>query len=71
MEFDALNLYQILVLGTGLIGTYIKLTQEVGKLKSRVIHLEKQNDELTVTLKQLAADIAEIKLILARKQMDK
>jgi len=68
---DTLSLYQILVLGAGLIGTYIKLTQEVGKLKSRVIHLEKQNDELTVTLKQLAADIAEIKLILARKQIDK
>lgn len=68
---DTLSLYQILVLGAGLIGTYIKLTQEVGKLKSRVIHLEKQNDELTVTLKQLATDIAEIKLILARKQIDK
>jgi len=71
MELDTINLYQILVLAGGLVGTYVKLTQEIGKMKSRIIHLEKQNDDLTITLKQLAADIAEIKLILARRQIDK
>ena len=70
MELDTINLYQIVVLAGGLVGTYIKLTQEISKNKSRIIALEKQNDDLTITLKQLAADIAEIKLILARKQID-
>jgi hypothetical protein len=70
MELDTINLYQIVVLAGGLVGTYIKLTQEISKNKSRIISLEKQNDDLTITLKQLAADIAEIKLILARKQID-
>ena len=70
MELDTLNLYQIIILAGGLVGTYVKLTQEISKNKSRIIALERENDEVHATLKQLAADIAEIKLILARKQID-
>ena len=57
MEDAALSLYQAIVLAGGLVGVYVKLTTEVGKLKSRIMFLEKQ-------------DIAEIKLLLARKQLD-
>ena len=57
MEDAALSLYQAIVLAGGLVGVYVKLTTEVGKLKSRIMFLEK-------------LDIAEIKLLLARKQLD-
>ena len=51
-------------------GLYVKLHTEVGKLKSRVHVLEQSKDEVTDMLKKLSEDIAEIKLLLARKQID-
>lgn len=53
-----------------LVGVWIKHQNDYAALKSRVKTLELRNDEITVMLKQLAADIAEIKLLLARKQID-
>tara|TARA_R110000851_G_scaffold264383_2_gene416944 strand:+ start:347 stop:589 length:243 start_codon:yes stop_codon:yes gene_type:complete len=70
MEDAALSLYQAIVLAGGLVGVYVKLTTEVGKLKSRIMVLEKQDNTISETLKQLSKDIAEIKLLLARKQLD-
>ena len=53
-----------------LIGVWIKHQNDYASLKSRVKTLELRNDEITGMLKQLAEDIAEIKLLLARKQID-
>jgi hypothetical protein len=70
MNFDDLTIYQFIVLAGGLIGTWIKHQNDYAVLKSRVKSLELKNDEITAMLKKLAEDVAEIKLLLARKQID-
>ena len=63
--------YEMIVLALGLIGVYLKLHQEVTVIKSRVFTLESTNTKIEGMLSQLSTDIAEIKLLLARNQMDK
>jgi hypothetical protein len=58
-----------MAVAAGIIGVWIKHQNDYAALKSRVKTLELKDDENNVILKQLAADIAEIKLILARKQI--
>lgn len=55
------------MLGGSILGVYIKLTQEVGKLKSRVIALEKTETEVKALLGELLNNVQEIKLLLAEK----
>jgi hypothetical protein len=50
-----------------IIGVYVKLTQEVGKLKSRVVALEKTEGEVKQMLTELLTSVQEIKLLLAEK----
>ena len=68
--FNDLTLYQFVVLAGGLVGIWIKHQNDYAVLKSRVKSLELKNDEITAMLKKLAEDVAEIKLLLARKQID-
>jgi len=49
---------------------WIKHQNDYAALKSRVKTLELKNDKIDAVLQQLAEDIAEIKLLLARKQID-
>ena len=63
--------YELILLAVGLVGVYIKLHTEITKLSSRVYSLEHGNKKIERSLEQLAADLAEIKLLLARNQMDK
>jgi cell division protein FtsB len=67
---ELISLYEGIILVAGLIGVYIKLQNEVEKLKNRLYTLEQSRNEVTDMLKDLAKDIAEIKLLLARKQLD-
>jgi hypothetical protein len=67
---DNITHFEFLMVAGALIGVWIKHQNDYASLKSRVKTLELRNDELTVMLKQLAEDIAEIKLLLARKQID-
>ena len=67
---DMISIYEGIVLLAGLIGVYVKLHTEIGKLKSRVHVLEQRRNEVTDMLKKLSDDIQEIKLLLARKQID-
>ena len=53
-----------------LVGVWIKHQNDYAALKSRVKTLELKNDKIDQLLQQLAEDIAEIKLLLARKQID-
>jgi len=69
MDFN-IALYEFIILVGGLVGVWIKHQNDYAVLKSRVKALELKNDEITGMLKQLAEDIAEIKLLLARKQID-
>ena len=67
---ELISLYEGIILVAGLIGVYIKLQNQVEKLKNRLYTLEQSRNEVTDMLKDLAKDIAEIKLLLARKQLD-
>ena len=67
---DNITHFEFLMVAGALIGVWIKHQNDYASLKSRVKTLELRNDEITGMLKQLAEDIAEIKLLLARKQID-
>mgnify|MGYP003149534079 FL=1 len=51
----------------GVLGTWIKLTNEVTKIKARLFSLEKQEGEVKEMLKELCQGMQEIKLLLAEK----
>jgi hypothetical protein len=53
-----------------LIGVYVKLQTDLAKVKTRVYLLEQSKDEVRDLLKEMITDIHEIKLLLARKQID-
>ena len=67
---DITGIYEIVILSAGIVGVYIRINNEVSKLKNRVYTLEQNRNEVTDMLKQLQVDIQEIKLLLARKQID-
>ena len=64
------GIYEIVLLSAGIVGVYVRINNEVSKLKNRVYTLEQSKYEVTDMLKELAQDIQEIKLLLARKQID-
>lgn len=64
---DALTLFEMLTLAGGLIGVYVKLSGEVGRLKGRIAMLEKQEVQIMSMLEKLVATCDEIKLILAKE----
>tara|TARA_R110000796_G_scaffold134294_2_gene250029 strand:- start:383 stop:598 length:216 start_codon:yes stop_codon:yes gene_type:complete len=70
MEQDTVSLYEGIILLTALIGVYLKMNNEVVKLKNRVYTLEESKTDLVDMLKQLQADIHDIKILLARKNID-
>ena len=47
---DALTTFEILSLAGAIIGVYTKLTGEIGKLKGRVVALEKTETEVKAML---------------------
>ena len=67
---DMITIYEGIILLAGIIGVYIKLQNEVSKLKNSVYTLEKSKSEVTDMLRRLSEDIQEIKILLARKQID-
>lgn len=67
---DMISVYEGIILLAGLVGVYVKLQNEIGKLKNRTYVLEQSKSEVTDMLKKLSDDIQEIKLLLARKQID-
>jgi len=64
---DNLSTFELITLAASIIGVYVKLTQEVGKLKSRVVALEKTEGEVKKLLTELLTSVQEIKLLLAEK----
>ena len=67
---DTLTIFEILTLVGGLIGVYFKLNTEVQKLQGRVRQLEKNETLTQEKLEALLRGVNEIKLLLARKQLD-
>ena len=62
--------FEFLLVAGSLVGVWIKHQSDYAMLKSRVKAMELKSDEITAMLKKLAEDVAEIKLLLARKQID-
>ena len=52
---------------TGILGTWIRMTNDVTKIKSRIYSLEKQEGEVKTLLKELCVGMQEIKILLAEK----
>jgi len=67
---EMVSVYEGIILLAALIGVYLKVNNEVCKLRNRVYTLEESRSEVTELLKQLQVDLQEIKLLLARKQID-
>ena len=67
---DALTTFEILTLAGAIIGVYTKLTGEIGKLKGRVVALEKTETEVKAMLTELLASVHEIKILLAKKGIE-
>lgn len=65
-----MTIYEILALSGALIGVYVKLQNDMTKVKNRVYVLEQSKDEVKDLIKEVMNDIHEIKLLLARKQID-
>ena len=70
MITSMIGIYEIVLLSAGIVGVYVRINNEVSKLKNRVYTLEQSKHEVTDMLKELSEDIQEIKLLLARKQID-
>ena len=64
---DSLTAFEVLSLAGAIIGVYVKLTQEIGKLKGRVVALEKTETEVKAMLTELLASVQEVKILLAKK----
>ena len=64
---DTLDAFEIISIAAGLVGVYVKLTQELHKLKSRVIALEKTETEDKRMLTELLSSVQEIKILLAQQ----
>ena len=67
---ELVSLFEGVVLVSSLVGIYVKMQNELTKVKNRIYTLEQSRSEVTEVLKKLAEDITEIKLLLARKQID-
>jgi len=67
---DIAVVYEFVAIAAALIGTYVKMNIEITKMKSRIFVLEQNNNEVTKMLQKLHEDLGEIKLLLARKQLD-
>lgn len=78
---DDLSLYQIIILASGLVGIYIKLKldlnnvkinfkSELEKISMRQQLHESQTEDIKKDISKLLEAVEEIKLLLARKQLD-
>lgn len=56
------------VLG-GIIGIYVKLNADVGKLHQRIKHLESDKDELRTMVKEVVETVHEIRRLLAANRI--
>ena len=54
----------------GILATWVKMTNDVTKIKARLFSLEKQETQVQKTLDVLVEGINEIKLLLAKKGIE-
>lgn len=51
----------------GILGTWIRMTNDVTKIKGRLYSLEKQEGEVKALLKELCEGMQDIKILLAEQ----
>lgn len=56
--------------GGGILATWVKMTNDVTKIKARLYSLEKQETQVQKTLDVLLEGVNEIKLLLAKKGIE-
>jgi outer membrane murein-binding lipoprotein Lpp len=66
---DHLSHFEFLMLAITLVGGWVKFHADYNKLSARVEALENDNAEFKADVKQLLKDIQEIKLLLAKNQV--
>ena len=60
----------ILGSGGGILASWVKMTNDVTKIKARLFSLEKQETQVQKTLEVLVEGINEIKILLAKKGIE-
>lgn len=66
---EHLSHFEFLMLAITLVGGWVKFHADYNKLSARVEALENDNAEFKANVKQLLKDIQEIKLLLAKNQV--
>lgn len=66
---ENLTHFEFLVVAGGLIGFWLRHQSEYTTLKARVSALESDNGELKKNIETLLKEIQEVKLLLAKNQM--
>jgi|TARA_R110001592_G_scaffold174636_2_gene413479 outer membrane murein-binding lipoprotein Lpp len=66
---DNLSHFEFLAVAGALVGGWIKFQSDYNRLSSRVAVLEADNSEFKEDMKQLLREIQEVKLLLAKNQM--
>jgi len=61
--------FEFLLVAGSLVGGWVKFHSDYSKLSARVAALEADNGEFREDVKQLLKDIQEIKLLLAKNQV--
>ena len=67
---DNLSHFEFLVVAGGLVAGWVKFQNDYGRLSARVHTLEADNAEFKADVKQLLKDIQEIKVLLAKNQVE-
>lgn len=68
-SMDTLTQFELFVIAGSLIGIWIKHQSDYSSLKGRVIALETDNTEFKNDVKQLLKEVQELKILLAKNQM--
>lgn len=71
MPLDAITQFELIVIAGSVLGVWLKHQADYGELKGRVATLEKDNSEIKTDIKSILKDVQEIKLLLARNQIDR
>ena len=66
---ENLSHFEFLVCAAALVGGWIKFQADYNKLSARVAVLEADNSEFKEDIKQLLREVHEVKLLLAKNQM--
>ena len=66
---DTLTQFELMFIAGSLIGIWIKHQSDYSSLKGRVLALETDNTEFKNDVKQLLKEVQELKILLAKNQM--